>query len=86
MKQKPEAFEFNHFFLQELSESVNSCRFGTFLCNSEFERDKLKINQRTLSLWSFMVLSVFSSSFFSFLLFFFFSSLFSFFSFYYGSK
>lgn len=37
-QQFPNAFEFNDFFLITILDHLYSCRFGTFLCNSERER------------------------------------------------
>lgn len=38
MKQYPHAFEFNEHFLITILDHLYSCRFGTFLCNTERER------------------------------------------------
>jgi len=38
--QFPVAFEFNSFFLTTILDSLYSCRFGTFLFNSEQQRVK----------------------------------------------
>ena len=46
------AFEFNEAFLHLVLHHLFSCRFGTFLCNSEYERKKLGVSQRTDSLWT----------------------------------
>lgn len=37
-KQFPNAFEFNEHFLITILDHLYSCRFGTFLCNTERER------------------------------------------------
>lgn len=37
-QQYPNAFEFNDYFLITILHHLYSCRFGTFLCNSERER------------------------------------------------
>ncbi|PRD25968.1 UNVERIFIED_CONTAM: Myotubularin-related protein 2 [Trichonephila clavipes] len=47
----PNAFEFNEHFLITILDHLYSCLFGTFLCNSENQRD---IKNRTVSLWSFI--------------------------------
>lgn len=39
-KQYPHAMEFNEHFLITILDHLYSCRFGTFLCNSERERAK----------------------------------------------
>ncbi|XP_017769087.1 PREDICTED: myotubularin-related protein 2 isoform X2 [Nicrophorus vespilloides] len=47
------AFEFNECFLITILDHLYSCRFGTFLCNSERERLQEKLKEQTKSLWSF---------------------------------
>jgi myotubularin-related protein 1/2 len=47
-------FEFNEHFLITLLDQLYSCRFGTFLCNTELERLKYRLRERTLSLWSYI--------------------------------
>ncbi|NXW45837.1 MTM1 protein, partial [Nyctiprogne leucopyga] len=51
-KQFPTAFEFNEQFLVTILDHLYSCRFGTFLYNSESVREKEKVTEKTLSLWS----------------------------------
>ncbi|XP_074134610.1 myotubularin [Sminthopsis crassicaudata] len=51
-KQFPTAFEFNEQFLVTILDNLYSCRFGTFLFNSEYAREKEKVTMKTLSLWS----------------------------------
>ncbi|XP_032558090.1 myotubularin isoform X3 [Chiroxiphia lanceolata] len=51
-KQFPTAFEFNEQFLITILDHLYSCRFGTFLYNSESVREKEKVTEKTLSLWS----------------------------------
>ncbi|XP_036595961.1 myotubularin [Trichosurus vulpecula] len=51
-KQFPTAFEFNEQFLITILDNLYSCRFGTFLFNSEYAREKEKVVMKTLSLWS----------------------------------
>ncbi|XP_074738389.1 myotubularin isoform X4 [Strix uralensis] len=51
-KQFPTAFEFNEQFLITILDHLYSCRFGTFLYNSESLREKEKVSEKTLSLWS----------------------------------
>uniref|UniRef100_A0A5F8G5N5 Myotubularin n=1 Tax=Monodelphis domestica TaxID=13616 RepID=A0A5F8G5N5_MONDO len=50
--QFPTAFEFNEQFLITILDNLYSCRFGTFLFNSEYAREKEKVMMKTLSLWS----------------------------------
>uniref|UniRef100_A0A452RLM9 Myotubularin n=1 Tax=Ursus americanus TaxID=9643 RepID=A0A452RLM9_URSAM len=48
----PTAFEFNERFLITILDHLYSCRFGTFLYNCESVREKQKVTERTVSLWS----------------------------------
>ena len=41
--QFPNAFEFRDNFLIEILDQLYSCRFGTFLCNMEKERQQASI-------------------------------------------
>ncbi|VDP10228.1 unnamed protein product [Soboliphyme baturini] len=50
--QFPTAFEFNIVFLINILDHLYSCRFGTFLFNSEQQRCREMARQRTASLWS----------------------------------
>lgn len=55
VNQYPECFEFNAKYLLIVSEHVYSCRFGTFLCDTERERELVAgIRQRTYSLWDYL--------------------------------
>ncbi|XP_046985481.1 myotubularin-related protein 2 isoform X1 [Schistocerca americana] len=51
--QFPNAFEFNDHFLLTILDHLYSCRFGTFLYNSDRERVAEGVKQRTVSLWSY---------------------------------
>lgn len=51
-QQFPIAFEFNENFLITLIDHSYSCLFGTFLCNSEQQKYRENIKNRTISLWS----------------------------------
>ncbi|KAB0398164.1 hypothetical protein E2I00_012356, partial [Balaenoptera physalus] len=51
-KQFPTAFEFNERLLIVILDHLYSCRFGTFLYNCESAREKQKVTERTVSLWS----------------------------------
>ncbi|KAG5837119.1 myotubularin-related protein 2-like [Anguilla anguilla] len=53
-RQFPSAFEFNEFFLITILDHLYSCLFGTFLCNSEQQREKEELPKRTASLWSYI--------------------------------
>lgn len=52
--QFPSAFEFNENFLITILDHLYSCLFGTFLCNSEKERHKEDLKNKTVSLWSYI--------------------------------
>ncbi|XP_075228079.1 phosphatidylinositol-3-phosphate phosphatase isoform X2 [Lycorma delicatula] len=48
----PNAFQFNEYFLITILDHLYSCRFGTFLFNSDRERVVEEVKQRTVSLWA----------------------------------
>lgn len=48
--QFPTQFEYNPLFLADLFDFVLSCRFGTFLCDSERMRVKTKLVRHRLRL------------------------------------
>uniref|UniRef100_A0A4W5LU65 phosphatidylinositol-3,5-bisphosphate 3-phosphatase n=1 Tax=Hucho hucho TaxID=62062 RepID=A0A4W5LU65_9TELE len=50
-RQFPAAFEFNELFLITILDHLYSCLFGTFLYNSEQERE---VQTKTVSLWSYI--------------------------------
>jgi hypothetical protein len=50
LRQFPCAFEYNNAFLVDILDEVFICRFGTFLCDSDYERQS--IPHKTLSAWS----------------------------------
>jgi myotubularin-related protein 6/7/8 len=52
--QFPCSFQFNDRLLVDLHEHVNSCQFGTFLCNCEREREELKLSNQTYSYWGYV--------------------------------
>jgi len=52
MQQFPNVFEFNENFLMTVVDHSYSCLFGTFLCNSEQQRARENIKNKTISLWS----------------------------------
>ncbi|XP_062979810.1 myotubularin-related protein 9 [Elgaria multicarinata webbii] len=54
LRQFPCSFEFNYHFLLMLFEHSYASQFGTFLGNNENERCKLKLPQKTMSLWSWV--------------------------------
>lgn len=53
-KQFPHALEFTEYFLITVLDHLYSCRFGTFLYNTERERTQNDLKNRTVSLWSFI--------------------------------
>ena len=53
-RQFPTAFEFNEAFLMAVADEMYSCRFGTFLDNTDRERVQLRRDQTTESLWTYM--------------------------------
>lgn len=52
-EQFPSAFEFNGQFLLRLYDIILSCRFGTFLLNSQHDRESLEVFTQTLSVWTY---------------------------------
>ena len=52
--QFPCSFEFTEKFLVTLGEHAYFSNFGTFLCDSEYERNLLGVKEKTVSLWSFL--------------------------------
>ncbi|XP_041109282.1 myotubularin-related protein 9 isoform X2 [Polyodon spathula] len=54
LRQFPCSFQFNEHFLIFLFEHTYASQFGTFLGNNTFERGKLKLPQKTVSLWSWV--------------------------------
>ncbi|XP_028414311.1 myotubularin-related protein 13-like isoform X2 [Dendronephthya gigantea] len=58
LNQFPYSFEFNEGLLQTIADHVYSCRFGTFLCDSEQQFQEEEIDNKTLSLWTWINLTV----------------------------
>ena len=58
LRQFPERFEFNEYFLRTIHHHLYSCQFGTFLYDCERERrygeDEMVPSERTASLWDFL--------------------------------
>jgi len=50
--QYPTEFGFNEEFLRTVLEHFYSCKFGTFLANSELEQKDLRLREKTVSLWT----------------------------------
>ncbi|XP_013183474.1 myotubularin-related protein 2 [Amyelois transitella] len=53
-QQFPTAFEFTERLLITIVDHLYSCRFGTFLFNTERERVKEEVKTKTVSLWSYI--------------------------------
>ncbi|MBN3301366.1 MTMR8 protein, partial [Amia calva] len=51
----PCAFEFTERYLIEIHDHVYSCQFGNFIGNCERERQELKLQERTYSVWPFLL-------------------------------
>ncbi|MBN3319777.1 MTMR8 protein, partial [Atractosteus spatula] len=55
MEQFPCAFEFNERYLIEIHDHVYSCQFGNFIGNCQKEREDLKLQEKTYSVWPFLL-------------------------------
>ncbi|KAM7532315.1 hypothetical protein LguiB_035725 [Lonicera macranthoides] len=54
LRMYPRAFEFSSAFLVDFTDSVLSCRFGNFLCNSEKEREQSGVSDSCGCLWMYL--------------------------------
>ncbi|KAK3024588.1 hypothetical protein RJ639_044101 [Escallonia herrerae] len=54
LRMYPFAFEFSSTFLVDFLDSVLSCRFGNFLCNSEKERQQSGVSDACGCLWMYL--------------------------------
>ncbi|CAJ0834733.1 17485_t:CDS:2, partial [Entrophospora sp. SA101] len=55
LEQFPASFEFNDFLLLCLARAAaGNSPFGDFLCNSELERETIRLRERTRSIWSWV--------------------------------
>ncbi|GAV78144.1 Myotub-related domain-containing protein/Y_phosphatase_m domain-containing protein [Cephalotus follicularis] len=54
LRMYPFAFEFSSAFLVDFLDSVLSCRFGNFLCNSEMERQQCGVTEACGCLWAYL--------------------------------
>ena len=50
----PSHFEYNSRYLMVIATHIYSCRFGTFLYNTEKERTAAQVHDRCLSLWDYL--------------------------------
>jgi myotubularin-related protein 6/7/8 len=55
LRQHPTRFEYNERFLRRLLYHVYSCQYGTFLLNSEAQRQKAQLRERTRSVWDYFL-------------------------------
>jgi len=55
-RQYPCSFEFNEYLLVFLADESYTCRFGTFLLNSEKERQAKGVHERTVPVWKYIFL------------------------------
>ena len=53
-QQFPHAFEFNENYLIMINEASLNTQFGTFIGNSDKDRNTWKISQKTFSLWAYL--------------------------------
>lgn len=54
MVQFPTCFQYNELFLITIHDHLFSSQFGTFLGNNERERQKMRFNEKTYSLWGYI--------------------------------
>eukprot|EP00656_Telonema_subtile_P025141 TRINITY_DN27245_c0_g1_i2.p1 TRINITY_DN27245_c0_g1~~TRINITY_DN27245_c0_g1_i2.p1 ORF type:complete len:205 (-),score=41.32 TRINITY_DN27245_c0_g1_i2:9-623(-) len=54
VRTQPDMFEFDDRLLLSVGRHAFSCRFGNFLADSDYERHRMLIAERTISLWSFV--------------------------------
>ena len=55
VRQNPERFEYNERFLRRLLYHLHSCQYGTFLYNSEKQRQDARVAERTASVWDYFL-------------------------------
>ncbi|KAF4591568.1 protein phosphatase [Ophiocordyceps camponoti-floridani] len=55
LRQSPNRFEFNERFLRRLLYHLYSCQYGTFLYNSEKQRQDARVSERTSSVWDYFL-------------------------------
>ncbi|CAF4272487.1 unnamed protein product, partial [Rotaria sordida] len=54
MMQNQTSFEFNEIFLRELAQHTYSSLYGTFLCNTDFQRTTANLEKKTLGVWNLL--------------------------------
>lgn len=47
-------FEFNQRMLTYIAVEIYSCKYGTFMCDNQRERNKYNIRDKTVSMWTFI--------------------------------
>ncbi|EMD47539.1 myotubularin, putative [Entamoeba histolytica KU27] len=55
LQQYPTSFQYNEDFLIEIDDAVFCHNYGTFLFDTDCEREKYHVNERTPSLWSMII-------------------------------
>ena len=45
-------FEFNDKLLTFIADDLHSCKYGNFFYNNEFERQQMKVSEKTISIWT----------------------------------
>jgi hypothetical protein len=55
IRQNPTRFEYNERFLRRLLYHLYSCKYGTFLYNSEKQRTDARVSERTSSVWDYFL-------------------------------
>ena len=45
-------FEFNDKLLTFIADELHSCKYGNFFYNNEFERQQMKVSEKTISIWT----------------------------------
>lgn len=58
LRQFPFSFQFNSLLLEVIAEHVYSTRFGTFITNTESERDEEEYEDKTISLWTWLNVTI----------------------------
>ncbi|KAM3297153.1 hypothetical protein ACQJBY_039167 [Aegilops geniculata] len=54
LRMYPSAFEFSTVFLVDFIDAVLSCRFGNFLCNSDWEREQAEVASSCPCIWEYL--------------------------------
>ena len=45
-------FEFNDYLIKFLADELHSCKYGNFFYNNDFERQQMKVAEKTISVWT----------------------------------